>query len=181
MDLKRLKREILYTGKVFDLIVDEIQYPSGNNGVREIAHHLGGAVVVPLFDDGTVMLVKQFRYPLGSDLLELPAGKLNKGEDPAVAARRECEEETGWIPTRLQKLTSIYTTPGFCDEELHIFLGTDMEHSPDGHNREEGEYSMTIHILPLADAVQMVLRGELQDSKTAVGLLLAQHYASKTS
>jgi ADP-ribose pyrophosphatase len=176
MELKQLTREILYSGKVFDLIVDRVQYPSGTIGVREIAHHPGGAVVVPIMDDGRVMMVKQLRYPLGKHIMELPAGKLNPGEDAERAARRECEEETGWIPTALEKLTSIYTTPGFCDEELHIYLATGLQQSPDGHKREEGEFSMTIHLVPLAEAVHMVLSGELQDSKTIVGVLLAERY-----
>ncbi len=174
MELKLLKRDMVYTGKVFDLIVDHVEYPSGNKGVREIAHHPGGAVVVPLFENGSVMLVKQMRYPLGKHILELPAGKLNKGEEPELAARRELMEETGWSAVRWEKLTTIYTTPGFCDEELHIFLATGLQGSSDDHRREEGELSMTLHIMPLADAVAMVETGEMKDGKTIAGLLLAE-------
>lgn len=181
MELKRLKREVLYRGKVFDLIVDEVEYPSGRRGVREIAHHPGGAVVVPLLDDGKVMMVQQLRYPFGKHILELPAGKLSPGEDPAEAARRELEEETGWIADHLMKLTSIYTTPGFCDEELHIYLGTGLHPSADGHRREEGEYSMTVHTFALSEALRMVETGEIKDSKTIVGLLLAEKYLRRNS
>lgn len=179
MELKLLKRETLYSGKVFDLVVDQVEYPSGNTGVREIAHHPGGAVVVPLLDNGSVLMVKQLRYPFGMHILELPAGKLNKGEDPAVAARRELEEETGWIAGKLELLTSIYTTPGFCDEVLHIFLATELRESPDGHKREEGELTMTLHALPLGAAVALVEKGELKDSKTIAGLLLAERYLAR--
>lgn len=176
MELKRLKRELLYSGKVFDLIVDEIEYPSGRRGVREIAHHPGGAVVVPVLDDGRIVMVRQLRYPLEKHILELPAGKLSPGEAPEHAARRELEEETGWVAGRLTKLISIYTTPGFCDEELHLYLGTGLHPAPDGHKREEGESSMTIHLFALNDALRMIETGEIKDSKTIVGLLLAEKH-----
>ena len=171
-ELKQLKREVLYRGRVFDLIVDDVEYPSGNKSKREIAHHPGGAVAVPLLDDGRVILVEQLRYPLSKYVLELPAGKLSPGEDPKVTAARELHEETGWVAGSLEKLTSIYTTPGFCDEELHIYLATDLKESPSGHKREEGELTMSVHLVPLTEALRMVDAGELQDSKTIIGLLL---------
>ncbi len=174
MELKQLKREVVYRGRVFDLIVDQVQYPSGNTSVREIAHHPGGAVAVPLLADGRVILVKQLRYPFGKHLLELPAGKLDPGEDPRVAAERELKEETGWSARTWEKLTSIYTTPGFCDEELHIYLATDLVESPDGHGREEGEFTMTVHTIPLQEAVALIESGEIKDSKTIAGLLLTE-------
>ncbi len=174
VSLTQLSHEVLYHGKVFDLIVDRIQYPSGNRGVREVARHPGGAVTVPLFPDRTVLLVRQFRYPLQGYTLELPAGKLNAGEDPADAAVRELEEETGWIAGRLEKLTAMYTTPGFCTEVLHIFLATELRQSLQGHRREEGELGMSVHLLPLEEALAMAERGELNDAKTLAGLFLAE-------
>jgi ADP-ribose pyrophosphatase len=159
---------------VFDLIVDQIEYPSGNRGVREVAHHPGGAVAVPVFPDGAVLLVRQYRYPFGIYTLEVPAGKLNLGENPEPAALRELEEETGYLAGKLEKLTAIYTTPGFCDEVLHIYLATDLKPSPAGHHREEGEQTMTLHIIPLDEAIAMVEKGEINDSKTIVGLLMAE-------
>jgi ADP-ribose pyrophosphatase len=170
MELKRLSRKVVYTGKVFDLIVDQVEYPSGNKGVREIAHHPGGAVTVPMFDDGRVLLVRQLRYPFGKHIYELPAGKLSPGEDPRLAAARELEEETGYVADSLEHLTSIYTTPGFCDEELHIFLATQLHESPHGHKREEGEFSMTVQPILLREALDMVEAGTINDSKTIVGL-----------
>jgi ADP-ribose pyrophosphatase len=173
MDLKKLKSDVLYQGRVFDLLVDQVEYPSGRTGVREVARHPGGAVAVPLFDDGRIMFVRQHRYPLGKEVLELPAGKLDPQEDPAHAAARELEEETGWTAGRLQKLTSIYTSPGFCNEELHIYLATDLKPSPGGHRREEGEESMTLEMHTLEQALGMIESSEIRDAKTIIGVLLA--------
>jgi ADP-ribose pyrophosphatase len=174
MEVQQIRRDVLYRGKVFDLIVDQVAYPSGATGVREIARHPGGAVVVPMIDDGRLILVEQLRYPLGRRLLELPAGKLGPGEDPETAAARELTEETGWIAGQLEKLTTIFTTPGFCDEELHLYLGTGLRESPAGHHREEGEQSMTLHLLTLDDVLAMVEDGRIRDAKTVAGLLLAE-------
>lgn len=171
--VRRISRDVRYTGKVFDLLVDEVEYPSGARGVREIAHHPGGAVVVPLLGNGEVILVEQWRWPFESRLLELPAGKLAPGEDPAACAARELTEETGWTAEILEPLTRIYTTPGFCDEVLHLFIARGLRPAPGGHHREEGERDMSIRILPLADAVAMARRGDLRDAKSIIGLLLA--------
>jgi ADP-ribose pyrophosphatase len=176
MELTRLSREVLYRGRIIDLWVDQVRYPSGNPSVREIAHHPGGAAVVPVLDDGRVMLVQQLRYPLERHILEIPAGKLSPGEDPQRAAGRELEEETGWTAGSLTKLTSIFTSPGFCDEELHIYLGTRLTPAPGGQRREEGEFTMSVHLLPFADALRQVEQGELNDSKTVVGILLAARH-----
>ncbi len=172
MELKQLRREILYRGRVIDLIVDAVEYPGGATGIREIAHHPGGAVAVPLFEDGRVMLVRQLRYPFGRHLVEFPAGKLLPGEDPAVAAARELTEETGWAAGKLEKLTALCSTPGFCDEVLHLYLATELRQSPEGPRREQGELTMTVLTLPMADAIAMAERGEIEDAKTVAGLLL---------
>jgi len=171
MELKRLSREIIYSGNIFDLIVDQVEYPSGNRGIREIAHHPGGAVAIPILDDGQVIMVKQLRYPFGEHIYEFPAGKLAPGEDPGIAAARELEEETGYVAGSVERITSIYSSPGFCDEVVHIFLATQLKKSPDGHKREEGEFSMTLRNMSLVDALAMVESGEIKDAKTIVGLL----------
>jgi ADP-ribose pyrophosphatase len=172
-DLKRISRDVLYRGKIIDLVVDQVEYPDGKRGVREVVRHPGGAVTVPLLDDGRVILVKQLRYPFGEEVLELPAGKLDPGEDPAAAAARELTEETGWIAGKLEKLTSILTSPGFCDEILHIYKATQLHESPSGHRRETGEFSMTLRMVPFAQARAMAVRGEIRDAKSIIGLLLA--------
>jgi ADP-ribose pyrophosphatase len=173
-ELKQLSREVKYTGRVFNLIVDTIEYPSGERGVREIAQHPGGAVTVPLLDDGRVVLVRQLRYPLGRHILELPAGKLDAGERPEHAARRELAEETGYTAGTLERLTTIYTTPGFCDEQLHIYLARELTLRPSGPAREIGEQTMSLEFLPLHEATAMAHEGKIADAKTIIGLLLAE-------
>jgi ADP-ribose pyrophosphatase len=176
MDYKVLRSEILFRGKVFDLEVDEIQYPSGNTAVREVAVHPGGAVVVPYKGDGKVVLVRQFRYPFKKYLIELPAGKLDKNEEPYICAGRELTEETGYTAKEIIRLGEIRTTPGFCTEVLHIFLATDLKEGK--HNREEGEQGMEIIEVPFNEAEQMIMRGDITDSKTICGIYLAGRYLS---
>lgn len=175
MELRRISRRLVHTGRIIDLLVDEIEYPSGGRGVREVAHHPGGAAMVPVLDDGQILLVEQLRYPLEKRILELPAGKLNPGEDPRLAAMRELEEETGWRAESVEKLISIYTTPGFCDEELHLYHATGLSRLDDGPRREEGEHTMTVRIFPLDTCLDLIKRGEIKDSKTIIGLLLVAH------
>lgn len=168
MNYKLLKSEILYHGKVFDHQVDEIQYDSGNFGIREIAVHPGGAVVIPITDDNKIILVKQFRYPLQKTLIELPAGKLDKNEDPLTCAVRELEEETGYKAKEFRKLGAIYTAPGYCTEILHIYKAVAL--TPGNHNREEGEHGMELLELSLDEIKKMILSGEINDAKTIAGI-----------
>jgi ADP-ribose pyrophosphatase len=164
------KSEILFSGKVFDLQVDEIEYDSGNKGIREVAVHPGGAVVVPVKNDGKIVMVKQFRYPLQKFLLEMPAGKLDRNEEPLKCAVRELEEETGYKTNRIIELGSISTTPGFCTEILHIFLATDLV--PGNHNREEGEHGMEIFEFTLKEIEKKIQAGEIVDAKSICGVML---------
>lgn len=172
-ELKILKSEKRYAGKVFNLIVDEVEYPSGNRAIREVAEHPGGAVVVPVLPGGELLMVRQFRYPMKQYLYELPAGKLDPGEVPAVCAARELEEETGYRAGSLKKLTSIYTSPGFCTECLHIFMATDLQSSARGQILEEGEMDLTIERISFRRALEMIEREDIVDSKTICGVLLA--------
>ena len=168
MNYKLLKSNILYKGKVFNHQVDEIEYESGNKGIREIAIHPGGAVIIPIKDDGKIILVKQFRYPIQKTLIEFPAGKLEIGEDPLICATRELEEETGYKAKEIKKLGSIYTAPGYCTEILHIYSATGL--TPGNHNREEGELGMEILELSSDEIEKMILSGEINDAKTIVGM-----------
>ncbi len=168
MNYKILKSEIRYKGKVFDHQVDEIQYDSGNIGIREIAVHPGGAVVIPIKDDGKIILVKQFRYPLQKTLIELPAGKLDKNEDPLNCAIRELEEETGYKAKNFEKLGAIYTAPGYCTEILHIYKATGL--IPGNHNREEGEQGMELLEYSIDEIKKKIISGEINDAKTIAGI-----------
>ena len=175
---KVLHSEKRHAGKVFDLVVDQIEYPSGNRSVREVAEHPGGAVIVPMLDAKTVLMIRQYRYPVKDYLYELPAGKLDRGEEPAACAARELEEETGYSAGRLTFLTAIYTTPGFCTEKLHIFLARDLGKLPGGQRLEEGE-DLTLEELPLADALAMIDRWEIVDGKTICGIMAADRLLAR--
>ncbi len=176
---KILKSERRYAGKVFSLVIDEIEYASGNRGIREVAEHPGGAVVVPVFSDGSMLLVRQFRYPVKHHVYELPAGKLDPAEEPRHCAERELDEETGYVAGSWKKLVAIYTTPGFCSEQLHIFLATDLKESGHGQRLEEGELDLTVERVPFRRAVEMIERGDIVDSKTICGILLAERHLQR--
>ncbi len=171
---KTVKSERPYSGRIFGIRIDDVEYPSGSRGVREVVEHTGGAVVVPLLDDGTVLLVRQFRYPLQKEIIELPAGRLNPGEDTQLCAARELEEETGYTAGLLKKLTAIYTTPGFCNEQLHIYVASDLKKSSRGQQLDEGEKGLTVQPFSLEEAVKMIERGEIVDGKTICGILLLE-------
>lgn len=174
MNFKVNKSEILFRGKVFDLRVDEISYnQSGNSGIREIAVHPGGAVVIPVKDDGKIILVKQFRYPLQKWLIEFPAGKLDDNEDPLICATRELEEETGYKAKEFVKLGEILTAPGYCTEILHIYKATGL--LPGNHNREEGELGMEILEFTTEQINKLILTGEITDAKTISGMYYLQN------
>ena len=176
MNYKVIKSEIRFKGKVFDHRVDEIKYDSGNVGIREVAVHPGGAVVVPVTDNQRIVMVTQHRYPVKKVLLELPAGKLSKDENPLHCAARELEEETGYKSDNIKELGSIYTTPGYSNEKLWIYLAKDLK--PGHHNREEGEYGMEVFEYSFEEVEKKILIGEIVDSKTICGIYLARNSIS---
>src|SRR5664280_2942408 len=162
-NFKLLTSKEIYKGRIIDLRVDEIQYENGTTGYREVATHPGGAAVVAV-KNGKIILVTQYRYPLNKSIYELPAGKLDHSEDPAECAKRELEEETGYIPESLIKLGEIVSTPGFCDERLHLFLAKELK--PGEKNHEEGEYGMETHYFTLREIEQKIVDSEIIDAKT---------------
>lgn len=174
MNFDVTKSEIIYKGKVFDVIVDSIKYNSGNAGIREVAIHPGGAVVVPIKEDGKIILIKQFRYPIKQALLEFPAGKIEPNEDPLNCAVRELEEETGYLTNNIIKLGAINTSPGFCTEVLHIYLARDLVAGE--HKREEGEYGMEVYEFTIEELEEKIKSGEIGDAKTICGIYLAKMF-----
>lgn len=174
MNYHIVKSEIIYRGKVFNTKVDQIVYNSGNKAVREVAEHPGGAVVVPFTNDGKIVMVTQHRFPVDKVLLELPAGKLGKNEDPKICAIRELEEETGYQSENVVDLGSIYTTPGYSSEKLWIYLARDLKHG--NHNREEGEFGMEIFEFPMKEVEEKIINGEIVDGKTICGIYLAKMF-----
>jgi len=174
MPLKLLDRKVVYRGKVFNTIVDEVEYESGRRAIREIAEHPGGAVVLPVLDDGRVVFVRQKRYPVDEYVVELPAGKLEPGESPENCARRELKEETGYDAADIRRLTTIYTTPGFCTEKLHIFLARDLVEGK--QSLEEGELDLKLISMLPDEAYRKVWDGEIVDAKTIAGLFFLKEF-----
>ena len=179
MNLKLLKRTKVHEGRVFTTIVDEVEYPSGNRSIREVARHGGGGVALAVFPDQRIILIRQHRYPFDEFVWELPAGKLNPGEEPMHCAQRELEEETGYLAKTWRKLTSMYTTPGFCSEILHVYMATDLEEAPGGRKLEEGEHTMTMTMVPLGEAIAMIEKGEIVDGKSIAGIFLGERMLRK--
>ena len=167
------KRKAVFEGKVVRLYLDQVRLPNGRDVEREVVLHWGAVGMLPLDGDDGVYLVRQYRHATGEDLLEIPAGKLLPGEDPLECAKRELMEEIGYSATEWIKLAFFYTSPGFSDEMLHLYLARNLEEGiacP-----EEDEFLEIVH-LPLAEALAMVARGEIKDSKTVAGLALGSLY-----
>ena len=173
MNYRILKSEIIHSGKVFNTKVDQIEYNSGNKSVREVAEHPGGAVIVPVTGEGKIIMITQHRYPVDKTLLELPAGKLDRNENPFHCAVRELEEETGYKSDNVKEIGTIYTTPGYSTEKLWIYLAKDLK--PGNYNREEGEFGMKVFEYTLKEIEEKIINGEIVDGKTICGIYLAKN------
>jgi ADP-ribose pyrophosphatase len=169
---EKIEGERVYSGRILDLEVDRVRLPSGGKAFREVVRHRGAVVVLPILDDGRVVLVRQFRYPMGEVLLELPAGKLDPGEGPDRCAARELEEETGWRAEDIVDLGWFYTTPGFTDEVLHAFAATGLE--PSGDHQPDPDEAIEIVTMTVGEALAACREGTVRDSKTIATILLAQ-------
>jgi ADP-ribose pyrophosphatase len=175
-EYETLKSETVYQGRVITLVRDTVAMPGGGDSVREIVHHPGAVAVVALDDEGRVVLLRQYRHPVGGYLWELPAGLRDAdGEPPLETARRELAEEVQLSAERWTLLTTVYSTPGFCDEQILTYLaeGLSAADRPDGFTVEHEELDMTIERVPLADAVQRVFDGGIRNAAAVIGLLAA--------
>ena len=165
----------VYTGKVISLDVDLVEFPNGTTGEIEMIRHPGASAVVPFLsdpygDDPQLLLIKQYRYAAGGYMYEIPAGRLEPGEAPASCAARELREETGCTATSILPLYTMYTTPGFTDERIHIFLATGLTRGPAALESDE---FLSVECIPLRRALEMIKSGEINDGKTTAGILFA--------
>ena len=160
----------IFKGRVVTLDIDTVTLPNGATIELEMIHHPGAAAVVPMKEDGTVILIRQYRHAAGGYIYEIPAGKLHPGEDPKLCAARELQEEIGYRADSLQLLTSVLTTPGFTDEVIHIYIGTGLT-----KGKQDLDHDEVIEIieLPLEKALAQIIDGTIRDAKTIVGLQTA--------
>lgn len=167
---KELEREELYRGGIFTLTGHRVELPDGGEGRRDVVNHHGGACVAALDGEGRILLVRQYRFAAQRELLEIPAGKLEPGEDPEETAARELIEETGFSAARLVKLTELLPTPAYCTEVIHLYEGYGLTRVG-GQQLDRDEF-LDVEAVPLGKALEMVLAGKLPDAKTQVGILL---------
>lgn len=167
---KTLSSECVYDGKIMKVCRDDVEIATGKKSFREIVHHSGGVVIAALKDENTILAVKQFRYPLKQTIVELPAGKLEIGENPDLAAARELEEETGYKAKNWKSLGFIYTSPGYSDEKLHLYLATDLEFV--GEHPDDGEI-LKVYEFPLDNFIEDVKNGKISDAKTVCAIMRA--------
>lgn len=158
----------VFGGRVVDLWLERVRLPNGAETELEVVRHVGGAAALPVLENGDVVLVRQYRHATGEWLLEVPAGKVKAGETPELVARRELEEETGLCAKRMEPLGYIWTTPGFSDERIHLFVATGLE---PGQQKLSPSEVLSIVQLPLPEAIRQARSGELKDAKSVCALL----------
>ena len=174
----RLSSKRVYSGRVISLDVDTVRFPDGSTGELEMVRHPGASAVVPFLDglqsgDPRVVLIRQYRYAADGYVYEIPAGRLDSGENPEQCARRELREETGYSAVEFIPLSTFYTTPGFTDERINLFIARDLK---PGESSRESDEILELEPMALSAALSMVVSGEIVDGKTMIGLLLAARY-----
>jgi ADP-ribose pyrophosphatase len=171
----------IYAGRVVRLDVDTVRFPDGSTGELEVIRHPGAAAIVPCASDPraqdpTILMLRQYRYAAGGPLWEIPAGTLEPGEDPETCARRELREETGVSAARLERLTSIFTTPGFTDEVIHLYLASDLTTGEVSRERDE---FIEVVPQPLSRVLALIREGDVRDAKTIVAILYMAGFVLK--
>jgi ADP-ribose pyrophosphatase len=176
-DVERLMRRTAFQGRVIDVTLERVRLPNGHVCDLEIVRHRGAAAVVPVDPDGRVLLVRQYRHATGGWILEVPAGKLDRGERPEECARREIVEETGHRAGRLEPLGWIWTTPGFTDEKIWLFLASELKPGTQALQHDE---VLTVERVPLTKAIDMAIEGEIVDAKSICAILRAGRHLCGT-
>lgn len=164
---QRVSTKRIYEGRVLNLRVDEVRLENGNSGKREVVEHLGAAAIVPILDGGEVILVRQYRYPIGIDLLEIPAGTLKANEDPKECAVRELEEETGYRCGEISKVAECFVAPGYSTEKIHLYLAKQLTKTETNLDDDE---SIILERYPFPEVMEKIRTGEIRDAKSIVGL-----------
>jgi ADP-ribose pyrophosphatase len=173
--MTKLASHRVYSGRIINLDIDTVQFPNGSTGELEMIRHPGASAVVPFLgdpagDDPQILLLKQYRYAAEDFLYEIPAGRLDPGEEPIDCARRELMEETGCKAERMVHLYTFYTTPGFTDEKIHAFMAVGLTR---GKSRHETDEFITIEAMTLSHALGLIEKGEIKDAKTTLSILYA--------
>jgi ADP-ribose pyrophosphatase len=168
---RKIASRAVYRGRLLKVNEDEVSLPDGSSALREYVVHPGAAIILPLFDDGSVLMERQFRYPLGQHFYELPAGKLEPDEAPIETAKRELLEETGYAAAEWRELGRLHPCVGYSDEKIDFFLARKLEFR--GAHLDEGEFLETLRV-PLAESVDWIRRGRITDTKTILGLFWAE-------
>jgi len=178
---EKLGTKRVYTGRIVNLDVDRIRFPNGSEGELEMVRHPGASAVVPFLSDPTgddpqLLLIRQYRYAAEGYLYEIPAGRLDPGEEPAACAARELREETGCTAEHVEHLYTVYTTPGFTDEKIHIFMAVGLTR---GESATEADEFLEVETMTLSRALELIRTGEIRDGKTAVGILYAAGFRAR--
>jgi ADP-ribose pyrophosphatase len=166
---KILDSKEIFRGRIFEVTLDTIQ-EDNKTYEREVVHHPGSAVIIPVFADGTIALVRQYRHPAVRYLLEAPAGTLRRGEVPEAGAARELEEELGVVAGRIEKLSEFFVSPGFCEEKMWVYLATELTAT---QQQLEDDEILEVVRIPFSEALGMITTGEIEDAKTIIGVMLA--------
>lgn len=175
---KTMKSEKIYEGKIINLRIDTVELPDKKYSKREIVEHPGAVGIIPITDDGCMILVKQFRKAVEKFLLEIPAGKIEVNEEPKETGLRELAEETGYTANKLEYLFEFYTSPGFSNEKIYLFLATDLEKK---EIKPRSDEYIWVEKHKIEDLIDMVIRGEINDAKTIVAIFYAQKYINQNT